>query len=206
MTGANPRKSRRPGTANVVATTPSEPPTAASTGPVSRPSAWQVRAEARAPGGDPAADDVGAQRCVERAAALPGQGRRHTDIGQSQHRRVVDPVPGHGHYVAAPTEAVHDPNLLQGRRPRDHRRALEARCKGLVIETLDVLARQHLFIPNGQTRLTGDRPRGGGMVAREHHHAHASGAAARYRGGRSRTQRIADPDEAQGSQTTWVLH
>ena len=105
-----------------------------------------------------------------------GDPHRHADVRSFQRRRVVHPVAGHGHHLLVFLEGAHDANLVLRRNPGKnvgvHHLVFELR----VGHGLQRLAGKHLASGPQQPDFLRNGPGGIGVVAGDHHRAHAGPA------------------------------
>ncbi len=94
-------------------------------------------------------------------------------------------------------ERLHDPVLLRGRRAGHHPDVLDALRERLVVEPGDLVSVDHHAPGSGQTDAQRDGQRGGGVVAGDHHHAHARRVAAGHGLRHALPRRVGHGDEAQ---------
>ena len=123
------------------------------------------------------------------------------DVGLLERRRVVDAVAGHRDDGAVGLQRAHDAQLvlgagagehlgLRGQRPRArHRPACVELGAGDDVRRV------------GQAELAGDRGRGGGVVAGDHLHGDAGGAAFGDRRDRLVARRVDEADDAEEHET-----
>ena len=123
-----------------------------------------------------------------------GDPHRDADVRSLQRRGVVHAVAGHRDDVALSLQQLDQPDLVLGRDPGDHADL------GQLLEQLVVAHRGELGAGDRAAldpQLTGDRGRGGGVVAGDHPDPDAGVVALGDRRLRLRTRRVHDADHRQ---------
>ena len=126
----------------------------------------------------------------------PGDAHRHANVGGLHGGSVVHAIAGHRHNLAARPPRFHHPQFVHGRDPGIDRGADDLLEQLLIAQPVQLRSIERLIIRPRDGQGAGDRRRGHGMIAGDHHRADPRRSAAGDRLGRLASCRVNQPRQS----------